>query len=107
MEDACVFCKIAKGELPADRRFESKNYIVFDDVNPHAPIHLLIVPKQHIKDLSDITHEMWDELRDVIMELKHVYNLGGFRIVNNFGDSAAVHHFNVHFLGNISSGAPL
>jgi len=107
MEDSCVFCKIARGELPSDRVYESKNYIVFPDINPHAPIHLLIVPKRHFKDLSEIDHPSWDELRDVVLELKNQYNLNGFRIVNNFGESAAVHHFHVHFLGNINPEAKL
>lgn len=107
MENACVFCKIVKGEMPADIVDQSKNFVVFPDINPHAPVHLLIVPKVHYKDLSEIDSSLWEEVRQLVLRMAKEGRMGGFRLANNYGDSAMVHHFHVHFLGNINSQAQL
>ena len=93
--------------MPSDIVDQSKNFVVFPDINPHAPVHLLIVPKQHYPDLSEIPEALWEEVRQLALRIRQERGLGGFRLVNNFGDAAAVHHFHVHFLGQINSEAKL
>ena len=57
MPDDCLFCKIANHELPSDMLYEDSDYVVFRDINPKAPVHLLIVPKIHIRSVNDIEPE--------------------------------------------------
>ncbi len=54
MPDDCLFCKIANHELPSDMLYEDNDYVVFRDIHPKAPVHLLIVPKTHIRSVNDI-----------------------------------------------------
>jgi len=107
VETSCVFCKIAKGELPTDIVDQSKNFVVFEDINPHAPIHLLITSKQHFRDISDLPNELWVEAKDLALRISREKNLGGFRLVHNSGEAASIHHFQLHFLGNINNEARL
>ncbi len=53
--DDCIFCKIVKGEVPADKVYEDEDMLAFNDIEPKAPIHVLIIPKKHITNLSELT----------------------------------------------------
>ncbi len=102
----CIFCKIVSGEIPADVVYEDEKYMAFKDINPKAPIHILIIPKEHIEKLADID----DASRNVIGDMAIVANkvakqLGidktGYRIVINNGPDAGqeVYHIHMHLLG--------
>ena len=54
MSDGCIFCRIAKGVIPADKIFEDEHFVAFKDIKPIAPAHILIVPKEHIPTLNDL-----------------------------------------------------
>ena len=104
MED-CIFCKIIKGEIPSDKVYEDDEILAFKDINPIAPIHVLIIPKKHIDSINEINDE--DELLIgkifiVIKKLAKEFNLdNGYRIVNNCGEDGgqAVKHLHFHLLG--------
>ena len=104
MED-CIFCKIVNGEIPSNKVYEDDNILAFNDINPMAPVHILVIPKMHIESANEITEE--DELLigkifTVIKKLAKENNLdNGYRIVTNCGEDGcqAVKHLHFHLLG--------
>ena len=104
MED-CIFCKIIKGEIPSNKVYEDDEIVAFNDINPMAPVHILVIPKKHIESANEIKEE--DELLigkifTVIKKLAKENNLdNGYRVVNNCGEDGgqAVKHLHFHLLG--------
>ena len=94
----CIFCKIVKGEVPANFEYEGDKVVVFPDIHPQAPVHLLIVPKAHIPHFGD-------EMDDVAKELIKKHNLveRGYRLIMNGGASALVDHLHMHLLGEVAA----
>lgn len=101
--DDCVFCKIVKGEIPSQIDTETKNLLAFKDINPRAPVHLLIIPKKHIKDTTEENGVVWASVRSLALKIAKEKRIKGFRLLHNVGEAAAVPHMHVHFLGNVSS----
>jgi len=102
----CIFCKIATHEIPTEAVFEDDDVIAFKDINPQAPIHLLIVPKKHIESIMEITEEdnpVVSKIIKVAQKLAKENNIDkkGFRIVVNTGDDGGqtVKHLHFHLLG--------
>jgi histidine triad (HIT) family protein len=102
----CIFCKIINKEIPAKVAYEDDNVVAFHDINPQAPIHLLIVPKKHIASVMEIDDEENLLLGDIIrtaQNLARENNLDkkGFRIVVNTGEEGGqtVNHLHFHLLG--------
>jgi len=104
MED-CIFCKIARKEIPADIRYEDEELIVFPDIKPEAPIHWLVIPKKHLSCLRDgerseqLLGRIFAKVAD-IAELAGIKE-DGFRVVVNTGDDGGqtVMHLHAHLLG--------
>ncbi len=96
----CVFCKIVKREIPADVVHETENVLVFRDINPQAPVHLLAIPKRHAEELADIV-DLAGEILEAIREAAQKIGLTDYRIVLNKGAQAgqAVPHLHFHILG--------
>lgn len=105
----CLFCKLVSGEIPSAKVYEDDVCYAFDDIEPEAPVHTLIVPKKHYANLQDdVPPELLGHLLSVVpkvAELKGV-DKTGFRCVINTGeDSAAtVAHLHVHMLGGVKMG---
>ncbi|WP_413853839.1 histidine triad nucleotide-binding protein [Candidatus Ruminimicrobium bovinum] len=101
----CIFCKIASGEIPANKVFEDDKVIAFNDLNPQAPVHILIIPKKHIASLADITEqdtELLGHIQQVASMLAKKMNLvDGYRLVNNCGidGGQTVLHLHYHLMG--------
>ena len=102
----CIFCKIINNEMPSSKVYEDKNYLAFKDINPKAPIHILIIPKQHIEYLSEIDDSNKHIIGDMaIIANKLAKELGidksGYRILINNGEDAGqeVFHIHMHLLG--------
>ncbi|KAB3530753.1 histidine triad nucleotide-binding protein [Alkaliphilus serpentinus] len=103
----CIFCKIAKGEIPSELLYENQHVVAFKDINPQAPIHLLVIPKEHIPSATDLTaiqiKELIPEIFTAIHHLVKEFNLDskGYRIVNNCGQfgGQSVTHLHFHILG--------
>jgi histidine triad (HIT) family protein len=107
----CLFCRIAAGEIPSDRVFEDAAVIVFRDINPRAPTHVLAISRRHIPSAADLTDADGDLLAALFGALRHVAEeagLGGYRIVSNVGaDSGqSVFHLHFHLLGGRSMTWP-
>ena len=104
MED-CIFCKIIKGEIPSNKVYEDDEILAFKDINPMAPVHILVIPKKHIESANEIEED--DELLigkmfTVIKKLAKENHLdNGYRIVNNCGEDGGqvVKHLHFHLLG--------
>lgn len=100
----CLFCKIAKGEIPSTKVYENDTVYAFEDVNPMMPVHVLVVPKNHYRNIADSIPDQ--EIADLMQAAGEVARLkgvaeSGFRLVANTGDDACqtVHHVHVHVLG--------
>ena len=104
MSDSCLFCKIIKGEIPADKLYEDDDILAFRDIAPQAPVHFLVIPKKHINGPSDITSEDEQLIGKVIRmggEIARQEGLGHYRVVVNNGEEAGqtVFHVHMHVLG--------
>jgi len=106
----CIFCKIAGNQVPASVRFEDAEMVAFDDINPHAPIHVLVVPKKHIPSLVDVSKTDEKLLGKLLYRCKLLaeeLNIAssGYRVTINTGKwgGQIVPHLHLHLLG----GAPL
>ena len=103
MED-CLFCKIAAGEIPSNKLYEDDTLLAFYDIDPHAPVHFLVIPKEHITSAAEITPEnsaVVGHIFEVIAKLsKEMGMTEGFRVVSNCGDCAGqtVKHLHFHVL---------
>jgi len=70
MDKDCLFCKIASGKMDTEFLYENEQLVVFRDIHPHAPVHLLIVPKRHIRSINDLTEEDGPHLAEMVMVAK-------------------------------------
>ena len=103
----CIFCKIADGEIPAQKVFEDETVIAFKDLSPKAPVHVLIVPKKHIQSVAHFQTDDKDVAAHIFVDVvpKLAAELGvaadGFRLVINTGNNGgqSVNHLHVHLLG--------
>ncbi len=101
----CLFCKIIAGEIPSTKVYEDDKVYAFNDINPAAPVHILIIPKVHIASAAEVTAENADivgHIFEVAAKLAKEKGLdNGYRIVTNCGDDAgqSVHHLHFHLIG--------
>lgn len=100
----CVFCKIIEGEIPTDKIYEDEDIIAFNDLDPQAPIHFLVIPKKHITSLATLDESDSDivaKIMLVIQKLAKENNLEGYRVVTNIGEDGgqSVPHLHFHVLG--------
>ena len=106
-----IFQKIIDGEIPCDKVFENERIIAFKDIAPHAPVHILIVSKKAIPDISHATQEdapLLAEIMFVAVELAKKFNIqDGFRLLTNNGAKAgqSIFHLHFHLLGGRTLGA--
>jgi histidine triad (HIT) family protein len=101
---SCIFCKIIDGDIPSAKIYEDDEVIAFNDIRPIAPVHFLIVPKQHIESLSDCDAEQQALLGRILLlapELARQQELNGFRTMINTGREGGqeVFHLHVHVFG--------
>lgn len=109
MADDCLFCKIVAGEIPSKKVYEDEVCYAFDDIEPEAPVHTLVVPKKHYENLNDNPDpELLGHLLSVVPEIakiKGVYD-SGYRVNINTGEDSAstVPHLHLHIMGGIKMG---
>jgi len=102
----CLFCKIAAKEIPAKVVYEDEKIIAIEDINPVAPIHILLIPKEHIGSLDDVTNNNIDLLGHIQVVSARIardmkISEQGYRLVNNCGEwgGQTVLHIHYHLLG--------
>ncbi len=97
----CLFCKIIKGEIPSQKVYEDEYVYAFKDINPVAPVHVLVIPKEHIACADDVSAEnskFVAKVFEAISKIAKELNLkDGYRIVNNCGENAGQTVFHMHF----------
>jgi histidine triad (HIT) family protein len=81
---------------------ETDSLIAINNINPQANIHILIIPKSHIKDITEVKDPLWVEMKNLGLELAKERGINNFRLTTNVGDAAAVHHMHMHLLGEVS-----
>jgi histidine triad (HIT) family protein len=99
---ACIFCKIAKKEIPSEIIFEDDLILAFKDINPQAPSHILVIPKEHYPSLNEIPEEKKEILSHILMNIKRIAQQtgaseNGYRVVLNTGKNSGQEVFHVHF----------
>jgi histidine triad (HIT) family protein len=105
MSTDCLFCRIAAGEIPADVVAEGERWLAFRDIQPQAPVHLLVIPRDHLENAADLgsNPELGGELLHAVAEVARQEGLNdeGFRVVTNVGERAgqSVMHLHFHLLG--------
>ncbi len=101
----CIFCKIISGEIPSKKVYEDEGVYAFHDINPMAPVHVLVVPKLHIASANEITSENASAIADIFSAIPRIAKeLGltnGYRVITNCGSDAcqSVQHLHFHILG--------
>ena len=107
-----IFCEIAAGEIPSTKVYEDDTVVAFNDLDPQAPVHVLIIPKEHIASAAEINESnsaVVAHIFEVAAKIAAEKGLkDGFRIVNNCGDSAgqSVKHLHFHLMGGRDFGWP-
>ena len=106
MKESCIFCKIIRGEEPAEFVSEDESLVVFKDIRPHAPVHLLVVPKRHIRSINDLTEEDKDIVARMILKAKEMardrsISESGYKLVFNVerGGGQYIFHLHLHLVG--------
>lgn len=100
----CLFCKIISGEIKSKKVYEDEKVYAFEDLNPIAPVHILIIPKNHISSANELTNQNSDivgYIFQIAANLAKDLNLNGYRIINNCGEDGgqSVKHLHFHLLG--------
>jgi len=102
----CLFCKIVNGDIPSSKVYEDEYVYAFKDINPNAPVHVLVIPKEHVADSVDCAKEENAEvLSKILLAIPKVAKLcnleNGYRVVTNVGEDGGqtVKHIHFHILG--------
>jgi histidine triad (HIT) family protein len=113
VDSNCLFCRIVAGEIPADVVRESDRVLAFRDVNPQAPVHLLLIPKEHVESIADVAEHHADTLADIMIAAAQLARAegvddSGWRLVTNVGADGGqtVFHLHFHLLGGRSMAWP-
>ena len=105
----CLFCDIIEGKIPSTKVYENEKVLCFNDINPAAPVHVLVIPKKHYDDIRDIANaadgaEYLSAVSKAIDEVAKIKGLdSGFRVINNCGEDGGqtVKHVHFHVVGGV------
>jgi|TARA_B110000438_G_scaffold111161_1_gene109048 histidine triad (HIT) family protein len=104
--DNCLFCKIINGEITAKKVYENEHIIAFNDIDPKAPIHILVIPKKHIRSINELNSSDINLAGEIILAAKKIakdqgVDSKGFRVVFNTNDDGGqtVYHIHMHIMG--------
>ena len=105
-DNDCIFCKIIRDEIPSVKVYEDEKMLVFKDVEPKAKVHLLAIPKDHFKLLSEMNEDRAELLKYMLLKIPEIAAANGlkngYRLIVNQGDDAGqtVFHLHIHVLGD-------
>ena len=104
--DNCLFCKIINGDIAAKKVYENEHIIAFNDINPKAPVHILVIPKKHIRSINELNSSDINLAGEIILAAKKItkdqgIDSKGFRVVFNTNDDGGqtVYHIHMHIMG--------
>ncbi|GGG10736.1 histidine triad nucleotide-binding protein [Paenibacillus abyssi] len=110
----CIFCKIIEGTIPSNKVFENDKVIAFHDIQPAAPVHVLIIPKKHIPTMNDVGEEDGELIAEIFSAARQIAKeMGvaesGYRLINNCNAEGGqvVYHLHLHLLGGKKLGSLL
>ena len=99
----CIFCKIANREIPSNLVQEDENFFAFHDINPKAPVHVLVIPKTHYDSFNDIPGDVMGKMTTFIQEVAKTLGIdqSGYRLISNIGENGGqeVGHLHFHIVG--------
>jgi len=101
----CIFCKIVSGDIPSSKVYEDEKIIAFKDINPQAPVHVLVIPKEHIESVDKINSSNSNIVSHIFENIPKIAKesgcINGYRVISNCGDDACqtVKHLHFHILG--------
>lgn len=101
----CLFCKIAAGEIPSKKVYEDDNMLAFHDINPEAPVHVLVIPKTHIGSMDEVNAANSAVVAKIFEKIPEIAKaagiVNGYRVISNCGHDAgqSVPHLHFHILG--------
>lgn len=101
----CLFCAIAKGEIPSAKVYEDDTLLAFYDIAPQAPVHILVIPKQHLDSVDAVTKDNSHIIAEIFEKIPAIAKgaglTGGYRVISNCGKDAcqSVQHLHFHILG--------
>jgi len=114
MNSDCIFCKIVEGKIPSKKVYEDKHVIAFHDIQPQAPVHVLVVPRTHVPSVLDVKQEQFQIFQNVFFGAQEVakklsLDKDGFRCVFNTGKHGcqSVFHLHLHVLGGKQLGGTM
>mgnify|MGYP003835675557 FL=1 len=106
MNTDCIFCNIANGKVPTEFLYENENLVIFRDINPHAPVHLLIVPKKHIRSINDLEGDDSGLVAEMVFAAKAMarqqkIDESGYKLLFNVekGGGQVIFHLHLHLIG--------
>ncbi|MBF0243537.1 MAG: histidine triad nucleotide-binding protein [Desulfamplus sp.] len=106
MAEDCLFCKIVNRQIPSEFLYEDENFVVIKDINPHAPVHLLILPKHHIRSINDMEKQDSELVGNMFLVAKQMakeqgVNESGYKVGFNVekGGGQVIFHLHLHLLG--------
>ncbi len=110
----CLFCNIIKGTTPSTKVYENDRVYAFEDINPKAPVHVLVIHKTHIEKIEDLNRENSATMADIFLAVKEVARIrgieqAGYRVIINNGKAGGqvIWHLHVHVLGGKDSMGPM
>ena len=109
-KDDCIFCKIIEGDLPSKKVYEDDMILAFHDINPSAPVHIIVVPKIHIDSLDDVNCDNISYVSRIIEKIPGIaksFDIDkGYRVISNIGDDGgqSVKHLHFHIIGGRKLG---
>lgn len=108
----CIFCEIIEGNIPSTKVYEDDKILAFKDINPVAPVHIVVVPKIHIEGANDVSADNSSYITAIfekIPEIAKSQGIDSYRIINNCGEDAGqtVKHIHFHIIGGVNMGEKL
>lgn len=99
----CIFCKIVNNEIPSNIILENEDFLAFHDINPKAPVHILVIPKVHVDSFNEASAELMEKMTPFIHEVVKEVKIekSGYRVITNIGENGGqeVGHLHFHILG--------
>jgi histidine triad (HIT) family protein len=103
----CIFCNIVEGKIQSKFVYQDSDYIIINDINPRAPVHMLVIPKKHVIDFMESDTGLLNKLLVLLKKIIKEKKVKNYRIVTNGDGAAFIDHFHVHLMGRIAKDRDL
>lgn len=97
----CIFCQIAQGSIPSSFVYQDDDFIVIRDIHPAAPVHLLVIPREHVTGFIEANDTLLVSLMTLVKKIIKQEKITNYRLVNNGGGAALIEHLHVHVMGAV------